>query len=217
MADDSPLQNPNLLQGLAQMQQPNPYAIQGPLSMPGFYTGNSGGSGSMPPTDAMGNPIQSFQQAQQAHDAWNAANPAPASAPAMGTTLPSVPQYIQTAGGTISGGSTARNMGVSDGNVSGQMIPNPAYVQQQQQMQGQQGTAAPAAPTNPIDMRQAYLNALSKPGKVTTSGATVPESDPLGQPSVMDAFLSTNHPSSSSSNSGFFNTLNKLQSMKGTA
>ena len=41
------------------------------------------------PTDAHGNPIQSFTDAQAQHDAWNAANPAPAATP--GTTLNSTP------------------------------------------------------------------------------------------------------------------------------
>ena len=77
--------------------------------------------------------------------------------------------------------------------------------------------SAPAAPQNPIDMRQAYLDALSNPGKVTTPGANVPQASPLGSPSVMNSFLAANPGGGGAgaggyNNSGFFNTLNKLRS-----
>ena len=52
----------------------------------GQYNGGSTG-----PTDAHGNPIGSYQTAQAQHDAWNAANAAPAMAPPM--TLNSTPQH----------------------------------------------------------------------------------------------------------------------------
>jgi hypothetical protein len=86
-------------------------------------------------------------------------------------------------------------------------------------------SAAPAAPTNPYNMRQAYLDALSNPGKVTTPGAAMqPGATPTGapQPSVLQAFLAA-HPSGGTqipggySNTGFFNTLNQLQAQKGAA
>src|SRR5207344_207454 len=48
-----------------------------PIPMPG-YSGT--------PTDAQGRPIQSYLDAQSQHDAWSAANPAPAAKP-PGTTL----------------------------------------------------------------------------------------------------------------------------------
>jgi hypothetical protein len=85
-----------------------------------------------------------------------------------------------------------------------------------QQLQNQAPTAAPAssqAPTPP-DLRQTYLDALANPGKVTTPGATVAPSNPLGQPSVLNAFLDTHPSGGTGSNAGFFNTLNKL---RGTA
>ena len=69
--------------GYAGLIGPNPYLeYTGKVPMAGFYGA---------PTDAMGNPIASFTQAQQQHDAWNAANPAPA--PVAGTTLNSTPQH----------------------------------------------------------------------------------------------------------------------------
>jgi hypothetical protein len=83
--------------------------------------------------------------------------------------------------------------------------------------------AAAPAPTNPIDMRQAYLDALANPGKVTTPGAVMqPGTTPTGgpQPSVLNAFLAA-HPSGGTqipggySNTGFFNTLQNLQAQKG--
>ena len=70
--------------GYAGLIGPNPYLeYTGQIPMAGYRGA---------PTDAMGNPIASFGQAQQQHDAWNAANPAPA-APAAGTTLNSTPQH----------------------------------------------------------------------------------------------------------------------------
>jgi hypothetical protein len=66
-------------------------------------------------------------------------------------------------------------------------------------------------------MRQAYLDALANPGHVTTPGATIQPSQPVGSPSVMDAFLAQNKGGGGSgaggySNQGFFDTLNKLRS-----
>jgi len=73
-------------------------------------------------------------------------------------------------------------------------------------------------------MRQAYLNALANPGKVTTPGAVMqPGARPTGapQPSVLNAFLAA-HPSGGTQipggygNQGFFSTLQNLQAQKGT-
>ena len=67
--------------GYAGLIGPNPYLeYTGQIPMAG-YRGT--------PTDAQGNPIQSYLDAQSQHDAWNAANPAPG---AQGTTLNSTPQ-----------------------------------------------------------------------------------------------------------------------------
>jgi hypothetical protein len=72
-------------------------------------------------------------------------------------------------------------------------------------------------------MRQAYLQALANPGKVTTPGAAMqPGSAQTGapQPSVLAAFLAA-HPQGGSTGAGgynnatFFNTLNQLQAAKG--
>ena len=195
MADQT---NPYTQLGMMGMMMPNPYTQYGgkPLPIPG-YMGT--------PTDAQGNPIASFGQAQQQHDAWT---PPPQ---AQGTTLNSSPSGtfdrppMMTSGGVLPSG---ENYGTQTPTYIPATYGYPQSAPQQQ--------AAPAAaPTNPVDMRQAYLTALSNPGKVTTPGATVPQAQPLGSPSVMNAFLAAN-PSGGSgaggyNNQGFFSTLNKLR------
>ena len=203
MADDQT--NPYTIAGMAAMMQPNKYINPAykdkPLPLPGFYG---------TPTDAQGNPIQSFLDAQSQHDAWNAANPAPA---AQGTTLNSTPQGAPggfqhaTMPDGMPYGQTSLGRGVTGTSWQG---PGGGMAQPAQQ-------SAPAAQQNPIDMRQAYLDALSNPGKVTTPGATVPQASPLGSPSVMNSFLAANPGGGGAgaggyNNSGFFNTLNKLRS-----
>ena len=218
-------------QGLMGLMGPNPYLqYTGQIPMAGYRGA---------PTDAAGNPIASFTQAQAAHDAWQPpAQPAP-----QGTTLNSNPgapnagvltglnyrgadgslqtyggagaqpgTYMQTNPGGIGGGN-AHNYDQSAGQrIEAQYQYMPAQQQQQQ---------APApSPTNPIDMRQAYLDALSNPGKVTTPGAQMlPGTTPTGpssQPSVLAQFLSQ-HPEGGQtggggySNQGFFSTLNALK------
>jgi hypothetical protein len=246
MAD--PLQNPYLQQGLLQMQQPNPYIdakFQGkPLQLPGFYTGDAGNA---PPTNAMGNPIQSFvdynndAQAQYQKDlaAYNASNP---SGQSQGTTLNSTPQQfadlqeqvnmntINAANATQTNNTgTFGNVNTGIANYPGAVDAiiadskyrsdaNQAYAAGQPigMPQAQPSSSSQGQPPSPPDLRQAYLNALANPGKVTTPGATVAASQPLGQPSVMDAFLAKNsggggQGAGNYNNSGFFNTLNQLQ------
>lgn len=204
MADDQT--NPYTIAGMAAMMQPNKYIDPAykdkPLPLPGFYG---------TPTDAQGNPIQSFLDAQSQHDAWNAANPAPA----QGTTLNSTPQpgVIPFQHATMSDGMPYGQTSLGRG-VTGPSWQGPGGGTPQQQQAPQQ--SAPAAQQNPVDMRQAYLDALSNPGKVTTPGATVPQASPLGSPSVMNSFLAANPGGGAGAggynNSGFFNTLNKLRS-----
>ena len=82
---------------------------------------------------------------------------------------------------------------------------------------GAGGTASGGGGTNPVDMRQAYLDALANPGHVETQGAAIPASQPLGSPSVMASFLANNKGTGPApagggySNQGFFDTLNKLR------
>ncbi len=80
----------------------------------------------------------------------------------------------------------------------------------------QQGAAAPQAATatqQPGGSWQNTLAMLGDPGKVTTPGATVPQSTIGGQPSVLQQFLANQHGGAGSntySNAGFFDTLNAL-------
>ena len=106
------------------------------LPWPSSYVGT--------PTDAMGKPIQP--------PPGMTLNSPPAAPPQA--AAPQVPQFLQTAGGTISGGSTARNMGVSDGNVPGGYVVNPAYVQQQQQAAGAPSTASAGQGGGGMTMQQ---------------------------------------------------------------
>ena len=219
MSDDQT--NPFTVAGMAAMMQPNKYINAAyrnqPLPIPG-YMGT--------PTDAQGKPIQSFTDAQSAHDAWSAANPAPA----QGTTLNSTPQssYINSAdrAGIQADSLMALNSMIDTGGghyIAGPGTPPGFWDAQAAAQNGQSGGGAAAAGSagggaNPVDMRQAYLTALSNPGKVTTPGATVPQAQPLGTPSVLDSFMAA-HPGGGGgpaagnySNAGFFDTLRNLRS-----
>jgi hypothetical protein len=104
------------------------------------------------------------------------------------------------------------------GNMPGGAFNPGSYMPLQALMPQGGAAAAPAGkgpPPSPPDLRQAYLDALANPGHVTTPGANVPASQPLGVPSVLSSFLAA-HPGGGGKgagaydNSGFFNTLNKL-------
>jgi hypothetical protein len=210
MADQT---NPFTMAGMMGMMMPNPYTqYKGALPFQGFRG---------PATDAQGNTIQSFADAQAAHDAWR---PPATPTPAQGTTLNSAPQQRgglsfaalapTSPGGPSTQAQYAYNLGL--GGVGPSSSYNPSSPQGQAAMQQPAAAAAPA-PSNPIDMRQAYLDALANPGPVATPGATVPQAAPLGQPSVLNSFLATHAPGPAApagggySNAGFFNTLNKLR------
>ena len=86
----------------------------------------------------------------------------------------------------------------------------------QQGMAAQSQSQAPAAaPQNPVNMSQAYLNALANPGKVTTPGATVPQANlPSNQSGVLQQFLANWQNSGGNTkgagnydNSGFYKAL----------
>ena len=238
MGDNSYLADMMNTQGVAGLYGSNPYLqFTGQIPMAG-YRGT--------PTNAAGNPIASFGQAQAAHDAWAAANPAPA----QGTTLNSTPQQgnpydpssaqgqawtammaqpaavqnmqqaaaSQARGGNTPGAYYAPGNSAAGSNQYAQQPMTPFGQGQQQGVGGSQAPTAPAAPQNPIDMRQAYLDALSNPGKVNTPGAQMlPGTSPTGpqsQPSVLAQFLGNNQASTGGggyNNTGFFNTLNALK------
>ena len=78
------------------------------------------------------------------------------------------------------------------------------------------GGAAPVS-TPAVNSYQNALQMLSNPGKVTTPGATVPQSQPItNQPSVLNQFLAAGQGGAGAggySNQAFFDTLNKLKGM----
>jgi len=174
------------------------------------------------PTDAHGRPIQSYLDAQAAHDAWSA----PPATQAPPVTLNTSP-YPSLA--TMN--SLQRTNALAGLQPSGQAYPTSsggtfgadALLNRQFAAFGSgtpaQSTAAPqaaaAAPTNPIDMNQAYLDALSNPGHVTTPGANVPQSPlPSNQSGVLQQFLANwqkgggqTRGAGNYDNSGFFKAL----------
>ena len=178
-------------------QWANPYTAYNKMALPfmGQYAGT--------PTDAHGNPIQSYQDA--------AAAAAAAPAPTLGTTLNSSP----SSGAQFPTGSPLDQMqksGASPAQMQAafsQMSPtingqtNPNYAPSMMAMMGigggggaaaQPAAAQPAAP----DMNAAYLAALANPGHVSTPGATVPQSaPPSAQSGVLQQFLSNWKPGNS--------------------
>ena len=222
----------------------NPYSLYNgqALPWPSQYAGT--------PTDAQGNPIQSFVQAQQAAQ-QAAPAPAPAApaapAPAPGMTLNSSPlgpggteslaqmwnasgvgQPMNTypnqygyAGPDLAaiGGAAPMAVGAPSsfngggGNVIGGGNVN--YYGGGGAAPAQPQAAAPAAPAAPaFDSYNAALSALANPGKVTTPGATVPQSLTQYQPSsgVLQNFLANWKPQGgtgpgSQFTQSFYNTL----------
>ncbi len=203
MADDNSIpQYPNMFDP---SQFSNKYSAWAgkPLNFMGQYAGV--------PTDALGRPIQSYLDAQ---------NAAPAAPPqqAPPVTLNSTPQqapqqvdYLQAYNDALSGG---RGQNAADATRASNQPPYfgrlPTAAPQQQQ-----APQAAAPSSRSIDMSQAYLNALSNPGKVTTGGATVPQAPtPTGQSNVLQQFLQNwqnkGAPTTGAgnyNNAGFFNAL----------
>lgn len=171
------------------------------LPFMGQYSGGATG-----PTDAHGNPIQSYLDAQAAHDAWQP--PAQTAPPTTLNTSAVSPGagYFQTAGPSLALGSQIAPPGSQPGiqaaygrNFAAFAPPagtplTPGSIYGGAALNGGQAArpAAPA-PTNPIDMNAAYLQALSRPqgnNRMITPGATVPQANlPSGQSGVLQQFL----------------------------
>jgi hypothetical protein len=149
------------------------------------------------PTDAHGNPIGSYQ----AFLAQQAASPPP---PTPGTTLNSSPTYglqpSDLAGPSAlnPSGNQAFGMATWGGMMSpqaqqlyaNQQFASPGQARGSAPMPNQAQAAPQAPPVQAPDMGQAYLAALSNPGKVTTPGATVPQAPLPSQSSgVLQQFL----------------------------
>ena len=202
----------------------NKYSPYAGVALPFMGAYNGGATG---PTDAHGNPIQSYQDTQKLHDAWAAANPTPAMAPS--TTLNSNPthgvgglqpgQWDGSNGLATGAPSSFQHATGSDGMPYGQTSLGRGVVGTSwqgpgggQMPQQQAAPAAAAAPQNPYDMGQAYLQALQSPGHVTTPGATVAQAaPPSNQSGVLQQFMQNWGGNSKGAgnydNSGFVNSL----------
>jgi hypothetical protein len=199
------------------MYGPNPYSqYQGRIPLPG-YAGT--------PTDALGRPIQ-----PPPGTTLNSQPAAPPPAPSSGLNVfpnnPAANAALQRQFAALA----AQGMGTQQANAyrgltgGGLSTGNPtvdaaqtAMAQQAAQGGGwaAAGGAAPAAQAAsaaPGSWQQA-VSLLSNPGKVTTPGATVPQSQIGNQPSVLQQFLASQHGGTGAgnySNTGFFDTLNAL-------
>jgi hypothetical protein len=190
---DDPLADYQNMLGLQGLTGPNPYLqFTGQIPMAGFMGA---------PTNASGQPIQSFTDTQNASNAWNAANPAPGttlntSGAVASTANPFAgiqePQGMNTASTEPRGGLSLAQWNALSGPQKASLYGpqgivgysnqtdqghgfgsdyEPIYGSMQPQAQTQAAPAAAPAPTNPYNMRQAYLDALSNPGHVATPGA----------------------------------------------
>ena len=193
---------------MAQMLLPNPYLsaqYKGkPLPMPG-YEGD--------PTTAMGTPIQSYQDAQAAQPQGTTLNSLPAAAAAPAPAAPDPTNDSNYVSRFITGG----RLPPPSGGGNDFMISRFLGADRPPPTAAAPAVAAPQAPDASVALRQAYLAALANPqgGKpMPVRGAAVPQAAPLGQPSVLSAFLAA-HPSGgqtgSYNNQPFFNTLNQLR------
>jgi hypothetical protein len=201
-SNDDPAADMMNVMGIQGLTNPNPYLeFTGQIPMAG-YAG-------APVNAATGQPIASYPGLLAG---LNAANPAPA---APGTTLNSgaaTPSPVNSLFyGMNPGGS---GPGPAFGGTDPAFTPG---------AQATNPVPQAAAPDNAANARQAYLQALANPGKVTTPGAAMqPGAAQTGapQPSVLAAFLAA-HPQGGSTGAGgynnatFFNTLNQLQAAKG--
>ena len=197
-------------------------SLYGPNKWSQFPNGIQSTSYSGTPTDALGKPIQqppgmtlnqTPQQPQAAPQAstpqhgvgglqpgqWDGSDGLPAGMPTspirMATTSEGMPQ-----------GQTNLGRGVIGTSWQG---PGGGMAQQAPQ-------APQQAASSPVNSYQNALQLLSNPGHVTTPGSNVTASQPITQqPSVLDQFLATQHGGTGAggySNTGFFDTLNKLKS-----
>lgn len=198
--------------GITGMTGPNPYLeFTGQIPMAG-YAGT--------PTNAQGQPIQSYvnannaaqQQYQQQMAAYNAGQ----QQQAPGTTLNSPAAGLASMMSQPSVMNPSGNVALGMSNWGGFLPPGTALGGSGSYQPQQAPAAAPPAAPN---MRQAYLQALANPGPLPTYGAQMqPGATPTGtpQPSVLAQFLAA-HPSGGTtgaggySNKGFFNTLAGLQ------
>ena len=244
---DNPILDMGLLGMMQPNPYINPAYAGKPLKLPGFYTGQAGGNmpptdAYGKPIQSFVDANAAKQAAYQTQLASFNANQTPppgtttlntppnvygtanpdlskgiySAAPAGGYNLPMgqpIP-LAQFAGGTGGGNQNQKDAA----GLAALMGLNPQNLNGMGAVYGTPAAApAPAPPPSPPDTRQDYLDALSNPGPPMKVGAAVPASQPLGVPSVMNAFMAA-HPSGGAKgaggydNSGFFNTLSNLRS-----
>jgi hypothetical protein len=151
---------------------------------------------------------------------WNALTPQQRGA-AMGPLI----MYQQGSAMMPSGGPVASHNNPSGNDLAqqtGTALMTAAGNNWGQMMAGPQQAAPPPQGGTPANSYQDALTRLSNPGHVDTPGANVPASQPItNQPSVLDQFLANRNsggaPSGGGaggySNTGFFDTLNRLKGM----
>jgi hypothetical protein len=202
---DSGANNVYLQELMGGMYGPNQYSqFQGRIPLPG-YAGT--------PTDAQGNPIRPPPGVTL--NSAPAAAPAPAASqgmfndPAANAALRS--QLATLAAQGMGGPGAAQAQKYRD-LMTGQSGLTPLQGYQAYYTPSSPAPAAQAAGAAPSSLDQA-ISMLSNPGKVTTPGATVPQSQIGNQPSVLQQFLANNRGGTGAgnySNQGFFDTLNAL-------
>lgn len=149
------------------------------------------------PTDAFGRPIQSFEDAAAQAAAAQAQAPPPQAPP---VTLNTNPMDMRNAaltgqpGAAMAYGANFAPQG-SPGGIQQMYGQNfAAFTPTRNWSANAPAAAPPARPAGP-DMNAAYLAALANPGKVTTGGATVPQSaPPSNQSGVLQQFLANWRP-----------------------
>ena len=188
---------------------PNQYSqFQGRIPQPG-YVGT--------PTDAMGNPIQQAP--------GMTLNSAPTAAPAAAAANPQQwalnNNMLNDMGRNLAMGQRG-GMGLGD-IVDQRAQNNAAYGMQQPYGGPVLQSSGPNAAQPPAGGGQgaagggsldSALALLSNPGAVTTPGATVPQSQIGAGPSVLQQFLANRQGGTGAgnySNTGFFDTLNRLR------
>jgi hypothetical protein len=162
------------------------------------------------PTDASGNPIQPTPGMTLN------SQPAPTPAPPAAATAPVGPQFMPPSQPQTVAGPAGSGRGYTDyGNViTPPVAASPAQIQAALHPQMQQAAAAPMpAPSGgggPLTVGSAltpaqYMALRANPGRITTPGATVPESATSSQPGqgVLQAFLQNWRPATQGPGSGF--------------
>jgi hypothetical protein len=197
-------------------QKSNQFSNYNNAALPWPPTYNTGAGG--PVNAATGQPIQSFQQWQQANPGGMSINTTPAAPAAAPQTYGLQPSQLAGRSPLNPSGNQAFGMANWGGMMSPQaqeLYRNQQFAQPGQmpgQAAGMQQQAAPQQQASgPPNNWQAAINALANPGRVQTQGATVPQVTGY-QPSggVNNAFLQQAG-AGQGMNANFLNALRGIQ------